>query len=123
MPLEPEEVGRRIREARLAHGWTHEELAHRMGVNWRTAHRWQTGQLPRLGTLLRLADTLGVPRSFLVDTEESAVLLENLQVRLDELATRLDALSQRLEAVAEAVVDGTAPPAATRRQRASRPKS
>jgi transcriptional regulator with XRE-family HTH domain len=123
MPLEPEEVGRRIREARLAHGWTHEELAHRMGVNWRTAHRWQTGQLPRLGTLLRLADTLGVPRSFLVDTEESAVILENLQARLDELATRLDALSQRLEAVAEAVVEGTPLPAATRRRRASRPKS
>jgi transcriptional regulator with XRE-family HTH domain len=113
MPLEPEEVGRRIREARLAHGWTHEELARRMSVNWRTAHRWQSGNLPRLGTLLRLADTLGVPRSFLVDTEDSAAVLENLEARIDELAGRIEAIGARLETIARAVE----PPAGAARRR------
>ena len=109
MALEPEEVGRRIREARLAHGWTHEELARRMGVNWRTAHRWQSGNLPRLGTLLRLADTLGVPRSFLVDTEDSAAVLENLETRINELAARIEVIASRLETIAGAVAPAAAP--------------
>jgi transcriptional regulator with XRE-family HTH domain len=95
--LTPEEVvGQRIREARLARGWTHEELARRMGVNWRTVQRWQKGKLPRLPMLLGLADVLGVPSAELVPAEEPPVTLLELQARVEELAARVDALARAL---------------------------
>src|SRR6266516_4610790 len=86
MALTPEEVGLRIREARIARGWTHEELARRTGVNWRTVQRWQKGNLPRLPTLLRLADILGVPESSFKD-------LEDLRRQVDDLAGRVERLT------------------------------
>jgi transcriptional regulator with XRE-family HTH domain len=93
MALTPEEVGLRIREARIARGWTHEELARRAGVNWRTVQRWQKGNLPRLPTLLRLADILGVPEGHLVEPESSLKDLEDLRRQLDELAGRVETLT------------------------------
>jgi len=102
VPLTPESVGERIREARLAHGWTHEELARRMNVNWRTVQRWQKGKPPRLQTLLRLADVLGVPQGYFVEGDDSLATLNELRVRLDELAERVDALSRALDALPRA---------------------
>jgi transcriptional regulator with XRE-family HTH domain len=96
VPLTPESVGERIREARLAHGWTHEELARRMNVNWRTVQRWQKGKPPRLETLVRLADVLGVPQGFFVEVDDSVATLNELRERVDELASRVDALSRAL---------------------------
>ncbi len=93
MRLTPEEVGKRIREARLARGWTHEELARRMDANWRTVQRWQKGQLPRLQTLLQLADVLGVPQGYFVEPEDSLETINDLRARVDELAVRVDALA------------------------------
>jgi transcriptional regulator with XRE-family HTH domain len=97
--LTPESVGERIREARLAHGWTHEELARRMNVNWRTVQRWQKGKPPRLQTLLHLADVLGVPQAYFVEVDDSVATLKELRERLDELAARVDALSRALDAL------------------------
>lgn len=88
-----EEVGLKIREARLAHGWTHEELARRMGVNWRTAQRWQKGKLPRVDTLRRLAAVLEVPPSYLLAIDEP-LLLSDLRDHLAELAERLERLTE-----------------------------
>jgi transcriptional regulator with XRE-family HTH domain len=102
VPLTPESVGQRIREARLAHGWTHEELARRMNVNWRTVQRWQTGKPPRLQTLIRLADVLGVPQGYFVEVEDSLATLNELRERLDELAARVDALARAIDALAPA---------------------
>jgi transcriptional regulator with XRE-family HTH domain len=102
VPLTPESVGERIREARLAHGWTHEELARRMNVNWRTVQRWQKGKPPRLQTLIRLADVLGVPQGYFVEVDDSVVTLNELRERLDELAARVDALSLALDALPRA---------------------
>jgi transcriptional regulator with XRE-family HTH domain len=96
MRLTPEEVGKRIREARTARGWTHEELARRMGANWRTVQRWQNGNLPRLQTLLRLADVLGVPPGYFVEPEDSVETVNDLRARVDELAARVDALARAL---------------------------
>jgi len=93
MALTPEEVGLRIREARIARGWTHEELARRTGVNWRTVQRWQKGNLPRLPTLLRLADILGVPEGHLVEPESSFKDLEDLRRQVDDLAGRVERLT------------------------------
>ena len=98
MALTPEEVGLRIREARIARGWTHEELARRTGVNWRTVQRWQKGNLPRLPTLLRLADILGVPEGYLVEPESSLEGLQDLTQRVDELTERVEALTREIHA-------------------------
>jgi transcriptional regulator with XRE-family HTH domain len=97
MRLTPEEVGRRIRQARLANGWTHEELARRMDANWRTVQRWQKGKLPRLQTLLRLADVLGVPQTYFIEPEDSLANLDDLRARVDELTARVDALARAVE--------------------------
>ena len=92
----PDEVGARIRRARVARGWTHEELAERMGVNWRTVHRWQCGRLPKFETLLRLADVLDVPQAYLVESDDTAATLLDMRLRLDELTRRLDELTDEL---------------------------
>jgi transcriptional regulator with XRE-family HTH domain len=102
MPLTPDQIGARIREARLAHGWTHEELARRMGVNWRTVHRWQSGQLPRVETLVRLAGVMGLPESYFVDARVEGMSIADLAARLDDLSARVDALTRALEQVAAA---------------------
>jgi transcriptional regulator with XRE-family HTH domain len=105
MPLTPEGVGERIREARLAHGWTHEELARRMNVNWRTVQRWQKGKPPRLQTLLRLADVLGVPQGYLVEVDDSLATINELRQQVDALAARVDSLARALDALARARAD------------------
>ncbi len=96
MTLTPLDVAQRIREARLARGWTHDDLARQMGVSWRSVQRWQKGKLPRLGTLMRLADVLEVPRSYLIEDEDPATTLRDLRRSLEELTQRVDVLTQAL---------------------------
>jgi transcriptional regulator with XRE-family HTH domain len=109
MRLTPEEVGQRIREARLAKGWTHEELARRMRVNWRTVQRWQKGSLPRMATLAELADVLGVPQGYFIEPEDSVATLRELRSQVDVLAARVDELARALGELALAQRDeGTA---------------
>lgn len=115
MPLDAAEVGRRIREARRAHAWTHEELARRMGVNWRSVQRWQSGQLPRLETLVRLAETLGLPQGYLVETTDP-------RATLNDLRTHVEALSERVEALALAVDELAAARAGERSAGGRRPR-
>lgn len=95
--ISSDDVSRRIREARIARGWTHEELARRMGVNWRTVQRWQSGKVPRVHTLMRLADVLGVPEGYLLQSRDTEVTLAELRDRLDELSSRLDRLTATLD--------------------------
>lgn len=105
-----EAIGERIRAARRANGWTNEELAARVGVNWRTVQRWQSGALPRVKTLLKLADVLGVPQSYLVAEAEPPTLPE-LQRQVAELTRQVELLARAL-----ADLEPEAPP----RPRASR---
>jgi transcriptional regulator with XRE-family HTH domain len=105
MRLTPEAVGERIRAARLARGWTHEELARHMNVNWRTVQRWQKGAPPRLQTLLRLADVLGVPQGYFVEVEDSLTTLDELRERMDDLAARVESLARALDALQSAPPD------------------
>lgn len=94
MALAPEEIGERIAERRRELGWTHEQLARQMDVGLRTVQRWQKGRdpktgqswLPRLGTLMELADVMGVERSYFVETKE----------RSDGLVDRLESLEERV---------------------------
>lgn len=95
---EPEQaraIGERIRQTRAAKGWTIERLAREMGVHWRTVQRWQAGDLPRLGTLLEVADVLEIPRDLLVDTDDTlADRVARLEAELAELRERLDRLER-----------------------------
>lgn len=74
-----------------------------MGANWRTVQRWQKGKLPRLPTLLRLADVLGVPHAYFVDVEDSPAMLDVL-ARVDELAARVDTLDRALSSIEQELV-------------------
>ena len=118
--MTPEEVGQRIRTRRLELRWTNEELARRVGVNWRTVQRWQHGQLPRLPRLLHLAEVLGVPQSHLVYADDPPVTIAALHARVEELATRVERLALSVRAL-ERVSDPS--PARTVRAVASQQKT
>ncbi|MEV5953712.1 helix-turn-helix transcriptional regulator [Streptomyces sp. NPDC051987] len=76
MPLDPppdwllprrQEIGERIRSARLRAGLTQLQLAERIGREHRTIHRWEYAQrIPDLEDLLLIAWALGVPVEELV---------------------------------------------------------
>lgn len=76
-----------------------------MNVNWRTVQRWQKGSPPRLQTLLRLADVLGVPHGYFVDVEDSLTTLDELRERMDDLAARVESLARALDALQSAQPD------------------
>lgn len=101
MALAPQEVGARIRKARIDKGWTHDELARAMGVNSRTVQRWQKGvdrhgrsMLPRLRTLQRLADVLEVPSTFFVESEDG--VREDRLARVEEQVGEVRDLVQEM---------------------------
>lgn len=119
MALAPEEIGERITERRNELGWTHEKLAHEMGVGLRTVQRWQKGRdpktgkswLPRLATLMDLADVMRVERSYFTEKPErvdqaeiQAKLLqataEGIVALQDSQESALDRLNEILERLA-----------------------
>jgi transcriptional regulator with XRE-family HTH domain len=56
-----ETLGRNVRHARLAAGWTQEELMSRVGVEQDYVSKLERGlKNPQLSTLLKFADALGV---------------------------------------------------------------
>lgn len=119
--LPPEEVGQRIRAARLAKGLTVEQLAQEMGVNWRTITHWQKGRdskgrvrLPRMvgeKGMQRLAEVLEVPISHFVEGPEERTTMDDL-VREVEALTALVGEQTRL--LRQLVKQGT--PAQPRKQ-------
>lgn len=69
----PLDVGRRVREARTARGWTLDELAQRSAVSRRMIVNVEAGTSnASLATLLRLATALQVSLADLVATEDRA---------------------------------------------------
>jgi transcriptional regulator with XRE-family HTH domain len=116
MALAPEEIGLRISGRRRELGWTHQKLADEMGVELRTAQRWQTGTLPRLATLMRLADVMGVEHSYFIEGTGRSE---------DQILDRLAALEAAVAdlARAEDVQRGFATLAAAIEQRAPRRSS
>jgi len=115
MALAPEEVGARIRQARLAKGWTHEEFARQAGVGLRTVQRWQKGRspkgeswLPRLTRsrdgkpgLMELADLFEVPRGYFVEMDDPGVTLRVVLERVGGLEDEVAALRRELHGQAD----------------------
>src|ERR1700704_6388131 len=61
-------VGRSLRSARERAGWSRETLAHHSGLSWAAIAQIESGrrQEVRLGSLVALADALGVSADYLV---------------------------------------------------------
>jgi transcriptional regulator with XRE-family HTH domain len=106
--LPPKEVGKRIREAKNAKGWTAKDLAERMGSDVRTVQRWMAGvdartgkpTLPRVGGskgLFRLAEVLEVPVGYLVELPDPVEALRLLREENEELKARLATVERILE--------------------------
>src|SRR3954465_329008 len=63
-------IGGRVRQHRMARGWTLDELADRSGVSRRMLITLEHGEgNPSIATLLRISDALGVGLPVLVDVE------------------------------------------------------
>lgn len=80
--LEPKEVGARIRAAREAKLWKQLEFALKAGVSV-SVYRWEHGKLPDVRELMRVADLLDVPTTYLVEDVPSISLGEDHFVRLE----------------------------------------
>ncbi|RAY14941.1 XRE family transcriptional regulator [Actinomadura craniellae] len=66
-----EAVARTVRSLRAAHGWSMDQLAGRAGVSKGVLVALEQGRgNPNLGTLIRIADALGVALTRLVQVEE-----------------------------------------------------
>jgi transcriptional regulator with XRE-family HTH domain len=66
-----EAVARTVRALRSEHGWSLDQLAGRAGVSKGVLVALEQGRgNPNLGTLIRIADALGVPLTRLVQVEE-----------------------------------------------------
>lgn len=60
-------LGARIRELRLAKGYTIESFAHELGYSWITVSRYERGKsTPDITRLHHIADALGVTASELL---------------------------------------------------------
>jgi transcriptional regulator with XRE-family HTH domain len=102
-------IGRRVRAARTALGWTLDQLAARSGVSRRMLINVEQGVTnPSIATLLRLSDALGIGLPALVDTADDGA--EAVVIHRDgEVAPMWTS-----EAGGSAVmVAGTAPPDVT----------
>ncbi len=91
--VEPQEVGRRIRRAREAQGWTQLDFALHANVSPSSVQRWEAGKLPRVRELMRIADLLEVPPDALVAADQPD---EEVADRLDRIETMLEQLVARL---------------------------
>lgn len=129
MALDPKEIGERISKRRKELGWTHQRLADVMNVELRTAQRWQEGidaqgksLLPRLHTLMDLAEKMEVERSYFVEGQAApdtqpgllkdvADAVEQLERSSEDVLGRLDEALARLERIEAAVL----PPGETHR--------
>ena len=68
-------IGERVRQHRVAAGWTLDELADRSGVSRRMLITIEHGEAnPSIATLLRISDALGVGLPVLVDVERPRTL-------------------------------------------------
>lgn len=71
--LVPEQLGQRIRQHRLAAGFTLAQIAERSGFGKGYLSRIENGKkIPPIGTLARIADVLGIEASSMLSPEDKA---------------------------------------------------
>jgi transcriptional regulator with XRE-family HTH domain len=90
--LTPEQIGSRIAQARVRRGWTQMQFAIEANVSVSTVQRWESGHLPPVRELFRIAPLLGVEPDQLVEVsrdDEVAVIAERVERAVSEAAERL----------------------------------
>lgn len=74
-------TGQRIKAARKKAGMTQKELGDKLGISYVGVSQWENDlRNPKLETLQRIADSLGVPVSILMGYEESYYELKPLDL-------------------------------------------
>ena len=68
--VDPREIGRRIKLAREKKTWTQLTFALEANVSPSTITRWESGKLPPIRELIRVAGLLGVEPDYLVETDD-----------------------------------------------------
>src|SRR5262245_46703088 len=69
----PGDIGGRVRQLRIEHGWTLGQLAHRADIDHSHLSMIESGRRnPKLPTLEKIAAALGVPVATLLQVEEPA---------------------------------------------------
>ena len=82
------EIGNRIREARVQAGLKQKELAEKIGVSESRVSQYEKGsQNPRIGTLLKIADALEISVQYLCGDQWESINYEemNLIHRLENI--------------------------------------
>jgi transcriptional regulator with XRE-family HTH domain len=86
-------IGQRIRQARMAKGWTLERLADALNISKVSIWQWEQGQSrPKVSRLAEVAQLLGLPLQALMDehaparmvNREASNLLLECQMRIAE---------------------------------------
>lgn len=94
--LEPREIGKRIAKAREKRGWTQLAFALEANVSPSTVQRWESGKLPPVRELMRVADLLGVEAEELVEPEASPVSNAAVIARIEGVEAAIESLRQDL---------------------------
>lgn len=111
--LTPKEVGERIKLAREAKGWTQLEMAIEGHVSPSSVTRWESGKLPPVRELMRIAGLLGVEPEVLVEEIPSIAVREDRLVRLESQIETVLEICRDLKAELIALTeDRQAPPEA-----------
>lgn len=86
MTIEPEEIGRRIKAARDKQLWTQMGFAQVANVSVSTVQRWESGQLPPVRELIRIAELLKVdPGEFVeIPAQAEPLTRENIADVMNE---------------------------------------
>ena len=83
------EIGNRIREARVQAGLKQKELAEKIGVSESRVSQYEKGsQNPRIGTLLKIADALEISVQYLCGDQWESINMKqemNLIHRLENI--------------------------------------
>jgi transcriptional regulator with XRE-family HTH domain len=122
MGFDPKDVGRRMRWAREAKGWTQLEFSRQANVSPGTVSRWERGMVPPVRELIRLAGVLDIDPVDLVEPSPpvGAELVEEARVR-EILREELAPVVERLELILQ-LVAGESREAAWSRHRMGGPK-
>lgn len=101
----------RIAEARVARGWSQQQLAEASGLTQQSIARYESGQRdPQTSAIKALSSALNVTVSYLLGLDSSDTELTDEEKRLIDLYRKADSSGQRsIMAVAETLAATHAP--------------
>lgn len=96
--MEPKEIGQRIKAARNARDWTQLQMALEANVSPSSIQRWESGHLPPVRELMRIAELLDVDPEQLVELAPTGGdQLVRLEADFAEVQLRLARMEEMLQ--------------------------